>query len=68
MDMSETLIALLSDPVTLSLIKGQIVEPTVKGLAAKGLIDEQDVGTCVEAAEIFISKTIPRTMAAGKSA
>ena len=67
MDLSATLIALLGDPIALSAVKGEIVEPMVRGLAAKGLIDPQDVGTLVEAVEIGVSKFLPRLLAAGQT-
>lgn len=59
--------ALLNDHTALSIVKGQFVEPAIKGLASKGLIDPQDVGTMVEAAMIGV-KFYARLMAAGKAA
>lgn len=63
--MSNPLISLLADPLLLSIIKGQGVEPFWTGVEKAGLIDTQDVGTCVEFTEIMISKFYPRTLAKG---
>lgn len=65
--MSDPLEAILGDPIALSLLKGEGIEPFWQGMAAKGLIDAQDVGTCVECSMIVLSKLYPRTLAAGKT-
>lgn len=64
----DPLTLILGDPVALSLLKGEGIEPFWQGQQAKGLIDQQDVGVCVEFTMIMVSKYYPRSLAAGKTA
>ena len=63
--MPDPLTLILGDPVALSLVKGEGIEPMWQGMQAKGLIDAQDVGVMVEASMILLSKFYPRSLAAG---